>query len=76
MSNSCTLGVDTVGVNPETKRHVRIGKQVNNSTTRNVAISVCIAVAEAYINSAINCVNSHVINSVRSANRNKNVEHS
>ena len=75
MSNSCTLGVNAVGVNPETQRHVRVSKQVNNSATRYVAISVCIAITEAHINSAINCVNSHEINSVRSANRNKDVEH-
>ena len=40
MTHSSTLVIDAIGVNPETKRHVRIAQKVNNSTTTNVVVLI------------------------------------
>ena len=70
-----TLSVHTVLVNPETKRHVRVSKEVDDSTTANVSILVAVTVVEHNVDNTSDRVGSHVVHSVRSANRNDGSEH-
>jgi hypothetical protein len=73
--HSATLSVYTVLVNPKTKRHVRIGKKVDDSTTANVSILVAVTVVEYNVNNTSDRIGSHVVHSVRRTNRNDGSEH-
>ena len=65
MLNSCR--VDDVIVNPETKRHVRIEFEVEDSTTRHVGVTIPQTVAELDVNTSEEDVGDDVIDCVRSA---------
>ena len=62
-----TLRLDAVSVNPETKRHVRIAHQVDDSTTANVGVFVAVTVAILNKHNAKDRRNGDVVDSVRSA---------
>ena len=78
MTNDCSLTVNTVIVNPETKRHVRLVNQVNNCTTTNVGVLIGMSRIEQDTNNTCERISSNVINTVAVANNNgeERVEHS
>ena len=64
MLNSCR--VDDVIVYPETKRHVRIKFEVEDSTTRHVGVAVPQTVAKLDVYTSKEDVGDDVVNSGRS----------
>lgn len=71
-----TLSVDQVLINPEAKAHVLIEKQVSDSTTRHIDVSVSVPILEDDTCSATNGINKQTINGRRSAVNNVEAEHS
>ena len=70
-----TLSVHTVLVNPKTKRHVRIGKEVDDSTPANIGVLIATSTVEGNVDNTSQRIGSHEVHSVRSANRNDGGEH-
>jgi hypothetical protein len=70
-----TVRVDAVSINPEAKRHIRIGKQVKDSTTANTSVLVAITTVKGDVNSTSQRISSHEVDSIRRTNGNDSVEH-
>jgi len=70
-----TLGVDQVLINPETKAHVLIHEQVNDSTTRHIEVYIGVPILEDDTCSTTHGINQQTINGRRSAINNVEAEH-
>ena len=64
-----TLGVNQVLVNPEAKAHVRVEHEVDDCTTRDIAVLVCIAIGELAEHNAIERINEDLLDGSRGAVR-------
>ena len=73
--NVTTVRVDKVSVNPEAKRHVRVSKEVDDSTTANTSVLVAVTTVKGDVNSTSQRVSSHEVDSIRRTNGNDSVEH-
>ena len=57
-----TLRVNKILINPEAKAHVLIEKQVGDSTTRHIDVSVSVPILEDDTCSTTNGINKQTIN--------------
>jgi hypothetical protein len=73
--NVATVSINTVSVNPEAKRHVRIGKQVQDSTTANVGVLVATSTVKGDVHYTSERISSHEVDSIRRTNGSGSVEH-
>jgi hypothetical protein len=73
--NVATVRVDTVSVNPEAKRHVRVSKQVQDSTTANVGVLVATSTVKGDVYYTSERISSHEVDSIRRTNGSCSVEH-
>ena len=67
--------IHQVLVNPEPKAHVGLCNQIEDSTTANVDVAVCIPILEVDTSSATNGINKQATDSGRSAIGNVDAEH-
>jgi len=67
--------IHQVLVNPEPKTHVGLCNQVEDSTTANVDVAVCIPILEVDTSSATNGINKQATDSRGSAISNVDAEH-
>lgn len=73
--NVATVSVDTVSVHPETQAHVRVSKQVKDSTTANVGVLVATSTVKGDVYYTSERISSHEVDSIRRTNGSGSVEH-
>ena len=68
-----TLSTDTVLINPEAKRHVRIYNEIGDSTTANIGVVISVTVLELNKYITTNKVDNQLTNCFGCAARNGDV---
>ena len=70
MTGNSTLAINTIGVNPEAKWHVRIVQEVNNGTTTDAGVLIGMTRIEQDTHNTCERVGCDVLNAIGVADNN------